>query len=98
MWEDFWMMQLVVVGPVAQLVMVGPVVQLVVVGTVAQLVVVGPVAQLVVSPVAQLVVVGPVAQLCPWAKLDRAMAAWISLHSATSLRWPLSLFPSLQKT
>lgn len=71
-WEDFWMMRLVGAGPAAQLCLGGTV---------------GPSANVPSVTVVLATEKGPRVQpiwsalrLCPWARLVRATAAWISLQ------------------
>ncbi len=90
--EDFWMMRLVRVGPLAQLCLraeAGPVTHIL------SLIVVlvtkkGSGVQLCPVPAPGMVTpLCSAAPLCPWAKLVRATAAWISLQPwSTRLCWP----------
>ena len=100
-WEDFWIMRLVRMGPVVQLCLreeVAPTTHFL------SMIVVLAIEKGSRVQLCPLAAIGPVtlprspAWLCPWAKLVRATAAWISLQPWSSrLCWPRSCCWSLWK-
>lgn len=94
MWEDFWIMRLVRAGLAVQLCVraeVGPVTHILSVMVVLVTEKGSRVQLWAVPELGTLILLWSSAQLCPWARLVRATAAWISLQPwLTRLCWPRS--------